>query len=212
MRSILTVALLLFLSLPCIAGEPFSRHQVRVGWGDMLFETMAFQPSAGHKYGTPSALPDGYSYTEKSHFGYTGHIYAGYLYRLTRVVSVGVETDVEGIFWKETLLDRYHEPLGPAKSSRNYNVVVMPEGRFTCLDSRWVDIYAGLGVGGILAFDNDRNTEWGMALNLNYFGIQIGRGHWRGGLELGLMAALRDSGHIYMAGSRLVSINLSYCW
>jgi len=212
MRSIVTVAFLLALSLPCFAEEPFSRHQVRVGWGDMLFETMAFQPSATHQYVNPSALPESYTYTENTHFGYTGHIYAGYLYRLTRVVSLGVETDFEGIFWQETLFDRFHEPMGPVRYSRNYNLVVLPEGRFTCLDSRWVDIYAGLGVGGILAFDNDRNAEWGMALNLNYFGIQVGRGRWRGGLELGLMAALRDSGHIYMAGSRLVSINLSYCW
>ncbi len=212
MRRILIVALLLTLSLPAFAAEPFSRHQVRVGWGDMLFETMAFQPSATHQYVNPSALPEGYTYTEKSRFGYTGHIFAGYMYRFNRVVSVGVETDFEGIFWQETLYNRLHQPLGPAKASRNYNLVVLPEGRFTCLDSRWVDIYAGLGVGGVLAFDNDRNREWGMALNLNYFGIQIGSGHWRGGLELGLMAALRDSGHIYMAGSRLVSINLSYSW
>ena len=79
--------LLLAVAVPLGAANP---HQVRIGWGDMLFETLAFHAGYGS---------DG---LRKSNFGYTGHIFAEYRYRLTPVVGLAAKTDFEGIFWKET--------------------------------------------------------------------------------------------------------------
>ena len=73
--------LLLGTALLCQAEakNPPLRHQFRLGWGDMLFETFAFHPGA---------TQDG----KRTHdFGFTGHLFAEYRYSLNRVVSLGVQ-------------------------------------------------------------------------------------------------------------------------
>lgn len=59
-RMTVAVALLL-LVLPCSAQTP-PRHEVRLGWGDMLFETMVFHASSTHAY--PAGKPTDYLYKE----------------------------------------------------------------------------------------------------------------------------------------------------
>lgn len=84
MRKLLIIIL---LSLPVLAyaigpESTIPRHLVRIGWGDMLFESLAF-PSAAH---------------EKGGNGYTGHLFGEYQYQWTKVVSVGAQVDFQGIF------------------------------------------------------------------------------------------------------------------
>lgn len=38
-----------------------SRHSVRIGWGDMLSETMLFRPSVSGTWANPGALPADYT-------------------------------------------------------------------------------------------------------------------------------------------------------
>ena len=69
MKKFLTLALL-FLPLLCQGadGDPIRRQQVRVGWGDMLFETMAFYPGLSatglekYDFGSPGPQLEAYSY------------------------------------------------------------------------------------------------------------------------------------------------------
>lgn len=193
-------------------GDLTQRHQVRVGWGDMLFETMAFHPSVTHEYVNPSALPADFSISERHNYGYTGHIFAEYQYRASRVVRVGALLDFEGIFWKESAFDRNHVQIGKTVPVRNYNLVAMPTVRFDYFNHEIVSLYSGLGAGVLLAFDNQKRTELAPALNLNFIGVQVGKGHWSGSAELGLMAALSGGNKIYMLGSRLFSVSLNYRW
>jgi len=65
-------AALLALSLSCGA-QTHRQHEIRLGWGDMLFETMAFHPSSTHSY--PSGKPTGYAYQENRDYAYTEWIW-----------------------------------------------------------------------------------------------------------------------------------------
>lgn len=195
MRRILLISLLLGTLTLCRAeafNPPPRHHQVRLGWGDPLFETLAFHEGAS--VSDPSARTYG--------FGYTGHFFAEYQYRFNRVVSTGIQTDIEGIFWKQT----------PGVPSRNYNLSILPTLRLTFLNTRYVQLYGGLAVGLLIAFDNTGRAEAAPVVNLTPLGVQVGKGPWSGSLELGGMTALRNADTIYMLGSRLISLSVNYSW
>lgn len=201
MKRLLIFALLGALSFAAGAQEDsLYRHHVRLGWGDMMFETMAFHPGLA---------PDG---NRTGHYGYTGHIFAGYNYSFKKWVAFGAEVDFEGIFWKEIPCDQYRSPIGDPIPIRNYNITIMPEVRFTFYDKEWVKLYAGLGFGALIAFDNSKGVEAAPAFNLNPLGMWMGKGHWGGALELGMLNALMGTGKIYMLGSRLISVSVNYSW
>ncbi len=212
MRQLLTIFLLMAVVPVCAAQPPSGKYMVRLGWGDMLFETLAFHSTYAGTYGTPEALPANFSRHETFDYGYTGHIFAEYLYRFSSKVSVGIQADVEGIFWKEGDFDRYHQLKGSAQPVRNWDVAVIPTIRFTYLDREWVRLYSGLGTGILLAFDNLGDSRLAPALNLNWIGMEVGKGHWGGTFELGMLNALSSPYHIIQAGSRLFSASVYYKW
>jgi hypothetical protein len=183
-----------------------------MGWGDMLFETLAFHSTVSGTYPSPESLPATFFRDEKYGFGYTGHFYAEYLYRCSRVVSVGIQADAEGIFWKEGRFDRYHKLTGAEVAVRNWDVVLMPTVRFTWLHTPWVRLYSGLGAGVLFAFDNARQLEAAPAFDVKPLGIQLGKTHWCGSLDFGFLSSMKSVNHIYMFGSRLVSVSVNYRW
>ncbi|MBR4741125.1 MAG: hypothetical protein IK074_08190 [Bacteroidales bacterium] len=188
----LLFTLLLGTVLLCQAeakNPPLRHHQLRLGWGDPLFETLAFHEGAAAQ-----------DFVRKHDFGYTGHIFLEYEYRLNRVVSFGIQTDIEGIFWKE---------IGP---SRNYDLSILPTLRLTCLNSRYVRLYGGFALGAMVAFDNAGTSEKSPVVNITPLGVQVGNGPWSGTLELGALTAIKDANHVYMLGSRLVSVSVNYSW
>jgi len=168
---------------------PLKHHQWRLGWGDPLFETLAFHEGAATQAGV-----------HRQDFRYTGHFFVEYQYRFNPVVSLGIQTDIEGIFWKET------------SSSRNYDLSILPTLRLTCLNTRYVQLYGGFAAGLMLAFDNAHNKELAPVVNFTLLGVQVGKGPWSGSLELGGMTALRNASNVYMLGSRLVSVSVNYSW
>ena len=212
MRKLFTL-LLLCVAVPVFGTQPPpGRHSFRFGWGDMLFETLVFHANPRGAYPSPESLPPSFSRMEQYDFGYTGHFYAEYLRRLTRVVSVGIQADAEGIFWKEGNFDRYHKLKAPEVPVRNWDVVLMPTVRFTYLDRPMVRLYSGLGAGALFAFDNQKQFKAGIALNLNWIGVEVGKGHWGGNAELGMLNSMTDIFHIFQAGSRLLSFGAYYRW
>ena len=200
----LLLSFLLGTALLCQAeadNPPLKHHQIRLGWGDPLFETLAFHEGAAAQ-----------DFVRKHDFGYTGHIFLEYEYRLNRVVSFGIQTDIEGIFWKETPVDIYRKPAGKSTSSRNYDLSILPTLRLTCLNTRYIQLYGGFSAGLLVAFDNARQVETALALNITPLGVQVGKGHWSGSLELGSLSALRNANKIYLFGARLVSVSVNYSW
>jgi hypothetical protein len=178
------------------------RHQLRLGWGDPLFETMAFHEGAS---------PTG-DFVRQHDFCYTGHFFAEYQYSVTPVISLGLQTDLEGIFWTETLTDRYRKFIGPSSFSHNYDLSILPTIRFTFLNTPWVQLYAGSAIGLMMAFDNARHLELAPVFSTTLLGVQVGKGPWSGSLELGGLSSMLNANKVYMLGSRLVSVSVNYRW
>lgn len=165
-------------------GRAQDKNLLRIGWGDPLFEQLVFYPAAG-----------------ASDHCYTGHIFADYRRSLGKVVSVGAEVDFLSVSWTQD-----------GRRTRNYDLSVLPTVRFTWLDREWVRLYSGLGAGALFAWNNSDAREVLPVFDVNTIGIQVGKGHWCGSVDLGFMAALKNVNHIFMAGSRLVSVGLNYRW
>ena len=144
--------------------------------------------------------------------GYTGHIFAEYMYRFTEVVSLGIQADLEGIFWKEGVFDRYHHLVVPATNVRNWDLDLLLTARFTYFDREWVRLYSGLGVGALFAFDNLGEFGVAPAVNINWIGVEVGKGPWGGSFELGALNSLANPRTIYQVFSRIFSLSFYYKW
>lgn len=188
------------------------RHSVRIGWGDMITETILFRPTLSGTWSNPNALPDNYLHHETFDFGYTGHLFTEYQYRLTKVTSLGIQADMEGIFWKEGVFDKYHNLVSEATSVRNWDVTLLATARFTYFDRPWVRLYSGLGVGVLFAFDNQGGFGAAPAFNLNWIGAEVGKGPWGGSFELGGLNALANTKTFYQFFSRIFSLSFYYKW
>lgn len=188
------------------------RHSVRIGWGDMLSETVIFRPSLSGEWVTPDALPENYRHDETFDFGYTGHIFAEYQYSVSKVTSLGIQADLEGIFWKKGTFDRYHNLISPATKVRNWDLDLLFTARFTYFDRPWVRLYSGLGVGALFAFDNQGEFGIAPAINLNLIGAEVGKGPWGGSLELGALNAAANTRAIYQFFTRIFSFSIYYKW
>lgn len=215
MKRILLVVCLLAVTIVAgaqSASDLSRRHQVRIGWGDAIFESYAFGNTTPHVYPNPQALPEDYSVSERYNSGGTGHLFFEYGYRFSKLVRVGGQIDAEGIFWSEGDFDRYHKLIGAGKRVRNWDVVMMPTVRLEYLHRGIVTLYSGAGVGLLMAFDNAGGSGFAPAINLNLVGVQLGWDHWSGSVDLGMMTAATGTRAIYMLGSRLVSFSLNYAW
>jgi hypothetical protein len=188
------------------------RHSVRIGWGDMITETILFRPSLSGTWANPDALPDNYLHHETFDFGYTGHLFAEYQYRLSKVISLGAQADIEGILWKEGVFDKHHNLVSEAKSVKNWDLTLLATARFTYFDRPWVRLYSGLGVGALLAFDNQGGFGAAPAFNLNFIGAEVGKGPWGGSVELGALNSLSNPQHIYQFFSRIFAFSFYYKW
>lgn len=223
MRSIQQILFLLLLPLAVYAErdtlaltpktpKPFGCHDVRIGWGDMLFETVFFHDSPTNQWVHPEKLSPDYRYLSRENHRYTGHIFAEYQYYFLHWLSFGAQVDFEGILWDEVQYDRFHNPVGPVQHIHNYDLVILPTLRFTYFRNDYVRLHSGLGLGMILAMDNIPGSGCipAPAFNLNFFTVQAGKGHWYGAVELGMLSALSGGGQIFMFGSRLFSLSVGY--
>ena len=142
-KNLLLILFLLSGAIPAAS----QKHTVRLGWGDMMYETAVFHASPSHTFVTPSALPEDFSVREQYGHGYTGHIFAEYLYRAGRNVRLGGMMDFEGIFWKEADFDRNHNVKGAVQNVNNYDLSLIPTVRFDYFNHETVSLYSGLGLG-----------------------------------------------------------------
>ena len=145
------------------------KHEVRVGWGDMMFESVAFPDDPNHAWADVEKLPNNYVVTEECNHRYTGHIFADYHYNVLHWLAVGGQFDFEGIFWNEVTYSKYHYPVGEITDIRNYNIVLMPTVRFTYFHSQWVNLYSGIGFGMNIACDNSGRAEVAPAFFVRIF-------------------------------------------
>lgn len=201
MKKSVLLFLLSILLLPCMAETIEERatlkHEVRVGWGDMLFEKAMFHPSASGV----NANTDNYRYT--------GHIFAEYQYRYNDWFSFGGQIDYDQAFW------RVRSDASSAPDHTYVNLAIMPSCRFTYFHRPWVNLYSafytGLNIntGTELNYRN-QNTGYGLAIGGSILGVCVGRDHWYGTAEWGCLCAFANLNEVYKMFARSLFVSVGY--
>ena len=206
---------LLFLCVAASAGEPDSSRlpdglELRLGVGDMFFETMIWH---NQPHIATALLPDGLVVTEKTHHRYSPHIGVEGTYKFLPWLCAGLALDIQGTGWDLERFDRSGK-LGADRHSF-YNLCIMPVVRFNYFRRPNVQIYsavaAGIDVnGGTEADYRGRKTVVGAAMDLRLVGVEAGAGHWWGFFDIGGTFALQSKNAIFLMGSQLMKVGLSY--
>lgn len=187
-------------------------HEVRVGWGDMLFEMLVWHESA-----YPTSLPEQYMEVYNEQFRYTQHWFAEYMYNASYWYSIGCMLDFSGVLWDEVTRNGHGEVLTREKNHWFSNISIVPTIRFSYYRSPYVSLYSSLGIGLNINTGSEldfkgRRTAMAPMVNISLLGVRVGHGRWFGAVELGGMISLLSTNEVYMLGGRLFTASFGYCF
>jgi len=203
--SLFLFTLPLWAEVPSASRWDSLRYEVRVGYGDPIFES-AMKYEFTH-IGKPNARVD---YV-------TGHIFTEFQYSFLWWLSVGMQLDYSGEGWhdrRELAEELYTGAIAPRHYY--YNLSLLPTVRFTYYRSPWVNLYCalspGMTINGGTETDLVRKTKTICypAVGLTAIGVQVGQKGWFGTFELGGLSALLSKNDIVMLSSRMLSVSLGY--
>ena len=185
------------------------RHEVRIGWGDQLFESVMWH--------NPTTIITNMSPTwQKTYhedYHHDQHLWAEYQYRLTHWFSYGGMIDMSEVHWDDVTRNGTGAELSRSRGHYFYNVVIMPTVRFTYFFHENVNLYSGLGLGldingGTEANMFGKKTDVGAALNITLIGVSANYDRWFWTVDFGGMYALKNTNTIFMASSRIMNVGL----
>ena len=184
-------------------------NEIRVGWGDQLFETLMWHKPTS----IINSMPTTWQTTYHENHVYSQHIWVEYHRRFKSWVSFGGMIDGSGVQWDDVVRDGTGAEVGRTKNRCFYNLVIMPTVRFTYYHHPYVNLYSGLGFGldingGTETNAKGRKTDVGAAINLTFFGVSANYKQYFACVELGGMYALKNTNEIFLAGSRIMNVAL----
>ena len=183
-------------------------HQLRIGWGDQMFETLVWYHQTH-----PTVYPESFIGQYEEDFRYIQHWFAEYQYRVKYWFNVGAMVDYSGVLWDKVRRNGKGEELDREKNCSFHNIAVMLTMRFTYFHSKYVSLYSGLGVGMNINTGSevdylDRHTAFAPALNITALGMNVGNNRWFGSVEFGGLYSLANINEVYMAGSRMFTVSV----
>lgn len=184
-------------------------HEIRIGWGDQLFETLIWH--------TPTHIVNTYSESYQKDYNenhrYNQHLWIEYQKRHNYWFSYGAMVDMSSVLWDK--VNRNGKGVELSRSNAYfYNVVCMPTIRFTYFHHPNVNLYSGLGAGFCINGGSEKNyrigryTDIGWAAYICLLGISANYDRWCWSLDLGGLYAMRDMNTVFLASSRMISIGL----
>ena len=183
-------------------------HQLRIGWGDQLFETLAWydQPHS-------TLYPESYIGQYEERYRYAQHWFAEYQYRVRYWFNVGGMIDYSGVVWDKVNRNGLGEEVSREKNCNFHNIAIMATARFTYMHSKYVSLHSGLGVGLNINTGSEidyrgRKTALAPALNLTVLGMSVGNEKWFGAVEFGGLYSLMNIHEVYLAGSRMFTLSV----
>lgn len=200
--------------MPCvlIAETPFDRdrhrHELRLGWGDQMFETLMWRTPGAFTATMPAAWTN--VYHEDYH--YHQHLWLEYQYRPNRWLGFGGMIDLSEVDWTDVTRNGQGTELSRDPGHYFYNVVIMPTVRFTYFQHEYVNLYSGLGLGMGINGGSEKDAKGrkdvvGAAVNLTFFGVSANYKQWFAAVEIGAMISLQNANAIFMAGSRIFAVS-----
>ena len=210
-RQICAVLVLCALSMGVFAENQWDhinrRHEVRIGWGDQLFESLMWHNPTNIMTNMPTTWEKTYHEDYRNH----QHLWAEYQYRVTHWFSYGGMIDMSEVGWDDVTRNGAGIEMSRSKNHYFYNVVLMPTVRFTYFFHENVNLYSGLGIGLDINGGTEKNafgkkTEVGAAVNITLIGISANYDRWFWTVDFGGMYALQNTNKIYMASSRIINV------
>ena len=186
-----------------------SRNELRIGWGDQLFESLIWHNPT---YITRT-MPDSYQQTYHENYHHDQHLWIEYQWRFNHWLSLGGMVDLSEVHWDDVTRNGAGVEIARSKGHYFYNAVIMPTIRFTYFHHPNVNLYSGLGIGldingGTETNSFGKTTDFGAAINFTVFGVSANYDRWFWTVDLGGLYALRDANTIFMASSRIINVGL----
>lgn len=193
-------------NLHVLAGK--NPHQLRVGWGDQLFESLMWYNQL-HSTIYPESFVEEYS----EEYRYLQHWFVEYQYRVRYWFNVGAMVDYSGVLWDKVKRNGKGDEVNREKNCDFHNIAIMVTTRFTYMHSKYVSLYSGLGAGlnintGSEIDYRNRKTALAPALSLTVLGMNVGNERWFGAVEFGGLYSLMNIHEVYMAGSRMFTVSV----
>ena len=185
------------------------RNEIRVGWGDQLFESLIWHnPTQITK-----TMPVSYTQTYAENYHHDQHIWLEYQYRFRSWFSLGGMIDLSEVHWEMVTRNGAGVETARDKGHYFYNIVIMPTIRFTYFHHEYVNLYSGLGIGlgingGSETNGYGRHTDVGAAVNITVFGVSANYQRWFWTVDFGGLYSLKDANTIFMASSRIINVGL----
>lgn len=185
------------------------RHELRVGWGDMLFERLIWRNPSFFV----TTMPESYRQTYQEDYQYSEHLWAEYQWRPNYWFSLGAMVDLSEVGWDNVTRNGLGQEIARDPRGYFYNVSLMPTIRFTYLHHPYVNLYSGLGVGLTINGGTELNarghaTEAGAAIQFTLLGLSANYKRYFAAIDLGGLYALRNTDAIYMASSRMFNASI----
>ena len=184
-------------------------HELRVGWGDQLFESLVWHNPTS----IVTTMPESSTFEYKERYRHNQHLWLEYQYRFNYWFSLGGMFDMSEVGWDKVTRDGKGKELARDKRNYFYNAVIMPTVRFTYFHHENVNIYSGLGIGldingGTETDGRGKHTALGTAVNLTLVGISANYKRYFVAFDYGGMYALKNANAIYMLKSRMFNLSI----
>lgn len=185
------------------------RNELRIGWGDQLFESLIWHNPTS----IITTMPDSYQQVYKENYSYNQHVWMEYQWRFTHWFSLGAMVDFSHVGWDEVTRNGKGAELNRKEEQFFYNAVIMPTIRFTYFHHENVNFYSGLGIGldingGTETNAHGNHTDVGAAINLTVFGISANYQLWFWTVDCGGLYALKNMNTIFLMSSRIVNVGM----
>lgn len=185
------------------------RNELRIGWGDQLFESLIWHNPTS----IITTMPDSYQQVYKENYSYNQHVWMEYQWRFTHWFSLGAMVDFSHVGWDEVTRNGKGAELNRKEEQFFYNAVIMPTIRFTYFHHENVNFYSGLGIGLDINGGTETNalgnhTDVGAAINLTVFGISANYQRWFWTVDCGGLYALKNMNTIFLMSSRIVNMGM----
>ena len=208
---LLPILLCIISAVPAEAENPIVRdslrNEIRIGWGDQLFEHLIWQSP---QY-IISNMPESYVEHYNERYRYTQHWFAEYQWRVNKWFGVGAMVDISGCLWDEVTRNGTGKEIDRIKNKSFWNLAVMPTFRFTWFNREHISLYssigAGIGINGGTETDYlGRHTLCAVAVDIAPIGITAEWDRWFISGELGGLYSMKNTVSIFMLNSRILSI------
>lgn len=187
----------------------FMRHELRIGWGDQLFESLVWHRSS-HVVNT---MPESYQTTYHENYHYDQHVWFEYQHRPNYWFSYGALADFSNVRWTDVVRDGKGREVSRDPGQNFYNILLMPTIRFTYLHHPNVNMYFGIGFGmgingGSEKNTNGKKTDIGAAASISVIGLSANYQRWFWTLDLGGVYSLKNLNTIFLASSEIMRVGL----